>query len=75
MCEILFIVQNTWGVWVSNYLVIKKHVEWSEFVIDLIARFKDDIGLSVVDQFNKLQQLGSIEEDIDEFDNLRSLME
>lgn len=50
-------------------------MEWSEFVIDLIARFKDDIGLSVVDQFNKLQQLGSIEEDIDEFDNLRSLME
>ena len=62
-------------VWVSNYLAIKKHVEWSEFVIDLSARFKDDMGLSVVEQFNKLQQLGSIEEYIDEFDNLRSLME
>lgn len=62
-------------VWVSNYLAIKKHIEWSEFVIDLSARFKDDMGLSVVEQFNKLQQLGTIEEYIDEFDNLRSLME
>lgn len=62
-------------VWVSNYLAIKKNVDWSEFVIDLSARFKDEIGLSVVEQFNKLQQTGSIEDYIDEFDNLRSLME
>ena len=62
-------------VWISNYLSVKKNVDWSEFVIDLSARFKDESGLNVVEQFNKLQQTGTIEEFIDEFDNVRSLME
>ena len=62
-------------VWVSNYLSIKRNVDWTEFVIDLSARFKDESGLNVVEQFNKLQQTGSIEDYIDEFDNSRSLME
>ena len=62
-------------MWISNYLSVKKNVEWSEFVIDLSARFKDESGLNVVEQFNKLQQTGTIEDFIDEFDNVRSLME
>ncbi|XP_017227846.1 uncharacterized protein LOC108203433 [Daucus carota subsp. sativus] len=62
-------------VWVSNYLSIKKNVDWTEFVMDLSARFKDDSSLNVVEHFNKFQQTGSIEDYIDEFDNSRSLME
>lgn len=62
-------------VWVSNYLSVRRHVEWSEFVIDLSARFKDDLTSNVVEKFNRLQQTSTIENYIDEFDNLRSLLE
>lgn len=62
-------------VWISNYLSIRRQVEWSEFVIDLSARFKDELGSNVVEKFNRLQQNDTIENYIDEFDNLRSLME
>lgn len=62
--------------WVTNYLSIKKNVEtdWNDFVADLNARFKDNSGINVVEQFNKLQQLDVLEDYIDEFENLRSVM-
>lgn len=41
-------------VWMSSYMAIMRNVEWSEFVIDLIARFKDEVGIHVVENFNKL---------------------
>ncbi|XP_056692219.1 uncharacterized protein [Spinacia oleracea] len=64
------------GGWVMNYLSVRKHmmVEWNDFVADLYARFRDNSALNVVETFNKLQQLSTIEEYIDEFENLRSIM-
>ncbi|XP_021848493.1 uncharacterized protein [Spinacia oleracea] len=49
-------------------------VDWNDFVADLYARFSDDSAHNVVENFNKLQQNGSLEEYIDEFENLRSIM-
>lgn len=61
-------------IWVSNYLSARKQVDWGEFVIDLSARFRDEIGHDIVEQFNKLQQVNSLEAYIDDFENLRSLL-
>uniref|UniRef100_A0A803MB64 Chromo domain-containing protein n=1 Tax=Chenopodium quinoa TaxID=63459 RepID=A0A803MB64_CHEQI len=56
--------------WVMNYLSIRRSVvvDWNDFVVDLYARFQDDSALDVVEQFNRLQQSGSIEDYIDEFE-------
>ncbi|XP_074336044.1 uncharacterized protein LOC141673210 [Apium graveolens] len=61
-------------IWVFNYLYVRKQVDWGEFVIDLSARFRDEVGHDVVEQFNKLQQFTSLEAYIDDFENLRSLL-
>uniref|UniRef100_A0A803L5Q0 Ty3 transposon capsid-like protein domain-containing protein n=1 Tax=Chenopodium quinoa TaxID=63459 RepID=A0A803L5Q0_CHEQI len=62
--------------WVMNYVSIRRSVavDWNDFVVDLYARFRDNSALDVVEQFNRLQQLGSIEDYIDEFEKLRSVM-
>lgn len=60
--------------WVSSYLAIRKDVEWDDFIIDLTARFKDGKGINAVEQFNKLEQGESLEDYIDEFENLRSVL-
>ncbi|XP_056690117.1 uncharacterized protein [Spinacia oleracea] len=62
--------------WVMNYLSVRKHmmVEWNDFVVDLYARFRDNSALNVVETFNKLHQVSTLEEYIDEFENLRSIM-
>uniref|UniRef100_A0A803N1M4 Integrase zinc-binding domain-containing protein n=1 Tax=Chenopodium quinoa TaxID=63459 RepID=A0A803N1M4_CHEQI len=48
-------------------------VDWNDFVVDLFARFKDTSALDAVEQFNRLQQLGSIEDYIDDFEKLRHI--
>ena len=60
--------------WVTSYLAVRKGVDWSDFVIDVNARFKDDYSRNVVEKFNKLQQDGSLEQYIDDFETLKSLM-
>ncbi|XP_056695073.1 uncharacterized protein [Spinacia oleracea] len=62
--------------WMMNYLSVMKSmiVDWNDFVADLYARFRDDSAHNVVENFNKLQQNGSLEEYINEFENLRSIM-
>lgn len=49
-------------------------MDWGEFVVDLIVRFRDDTSYDVVEQFNRLQQTSNLETYIDDFENLRSLM-
>uniref|UniRef100_A0A803LN84 Retrotransposon gag domain-containing protein n=1 Tax=Chenopodium quinoa TaxID=63459 RepID=A0A803LN84_CHEQI len=60
--------------WVSSYLSSRTLVDWQDFVIDVNGLFKDEIGVNVVEEFNKLQQTGSIETYVDEFENLRAIM-
>lgn len=60
--------------WVLNYLANRKNVDWNIFVIDLSARFRDDKSSDIVEQFNKLCQVDSLEKYIDDFEDLRALM-
>lgn len=60
--------------WVTSYLVVRKFVKWEYFIIDLIERFRDDGASKIVEQFNKLQQNWQLEDYIDEFESVRSLM-
>lgn len=62
--------------WVMNYLSVTRAVvvDWNDFVADLYARFKDDSGMNVVEHFNRLQQMGSIEDYVDQFENLSMMM-
>ena len=42
--------------------------------MDLCARFGEELGMNVVEEFNKLEQKGAIDDYLDAFENLRSLM-
>jgi len=61
-------------VWFSSYIAVKKNVEWDEFIMDVCGRFKEDLGCRVVEDFNKLQQTGPIDEYLERFEELKSLM-
>ena len=61
-------------VWFSSYIAVKKNVEWDEFIMDVCGRFKQDLGCRVVEDFNKLQQTGPIDEYLERFEELKSLM-
>lgn len=43
-------------------------------MIDLNARFKDEVGYNVVERFNKLEQQDTLENYIDDFEHLRAVM-
>ncbi|XP_056688753.1 uncharacterized protein [Spinacia oleracea] len=58
--------------WVTSYLTSRRNVDWGEFCLDLMARFRDTRGSNTVEQFNKLKQSDSIESYLDEFEDLRS---
>ncbi|XP_074304368.1 uncharacterized protein LOC141639077 [Silene latifolia] len=60
--------------WFNSYIIIRPHVEWDDFIVDLYARFKEEIAGNVVEEFNKLHQVGSIDDYLDAFENLKGLM-
>lgn len=60
--------------WYNSYIVVRRQVDWEDFVVDLCSRFKEDIGSNVVEEFNKLSQSGTIDEYLDTFENLKGLM-
>ena len=60
--------------WIISYLSVRHHVDWNDFIFDLTARFKAETGSIAVEQFNKLTQSFSLEEYIDSFEHLRSIM-
>ncbi|XP_074267352.1 uncharacterized protein LOC141590682 [Silene latifolia] len=62
------------GDWFNAYMAARVTVSWSSFVLDLCARFVDDVGDNVVEKFNKLHQLGSLNDYLDSFEYLKSLM-
>ncbi|KAK9698242.1 hypothetical protein RND81_08G090700 [Saponaria officinalis] len=58
----------------NSYIVVRQNVVWDEFIVDLCARFKEEIAGNVVEEFNKLYQTNSIDDYLDAFENLRGLM-
>lgn len=58
----------------SSYIVKQKNVDWTEFVIHLSARFRDEAGVNIVEKLNKVSQTASLEEYGNEFEELKSLI-
>ncbi|KAK2980948.1 hypothetical protein RJ640_025097 [Escallonia rubra] len=60
--------------WFGTYIKAKGRVHWGEFVRDLNSRFAKLFKESVIGEFHKLRQLGSVELYYNEFETLRSVL-
>jgi len=61
-------------VWFASYIVVKKSVEWSDFIVDVCSRFKEELGTRVIEDFHNLQQWGMVDSYLEKFEELKSLM-
>jgi len=61
-------------IWFSSYILGRRHITWEEFIVDVCSRFRDDLGSKVVEDFNKLQQMGTLEEYLARFEELKALL-
>lgn len=60
--------------WFNSYIAVRRSVDWEDFLGDLCDGFKEEIGSNVVEEFNKLNQTGTIDDYLDAFGNLKGLM-
>lgn len=60
--------------WFDAYTSVRRNVDWGNFCLDLSVRFRDDECRNVVEEFNKLTQVGTLEDYLDKFEDLMSLM-
>jgi len=49
-------------IWFSSYILRRRKLTWEEFIYDISARFKDNLGSKVVEEFNKLTHMGSLDD-------------
>ena len=61
-------------IWFVSYILRRRGVSWDDFVIDVCARFRDNLGGKVIEEFNRLQQDGTIDEYLAKFEELKALM-
>jgi len=40
--------------WFASYIMGRRDVSWEEFIVDVYARFWNDVGSKVIEEFNKL---------------------
>ena len=59
-------------LWVAGYLSNRKNVDWEDFKFYVVARFQDNSCNNVVENYNKLVQVGSLEDYIDSFEHANS---
>jgi len=55
----------------NSYILIRKHVDWDDFIVHLCARFRGDMGRQVVEEFSKLHQIGELDDYLEILKNLR----
>lgn len=67
-------LQGKAEVWFSSYILGRKHVDWDDFIVDLCARFRGDMGRQVVEEFNKLHQGGGLDDYLEAFEELKALL-
>lgn len=60
--------------WYNGYAMGRQAILWEDFVVDVFARFGDELGSHVVDEFNKLKHVGPIDGYLEKFKELKSLM-
>ncbi|KAK2990607.1 hypothetical protein RJ640_019887 [Escallonia rubra] len=58
--------------WYAAYIKPVENVDWNSFVTDLNARFSVLTGVSVLGEFNKLQQIGTVDDYFNRFEALRA---
>jgi len=61
-------------IWFASYIAVKKSVEWDDFIVDVCDRFREELRGTIVEEFNKLQQVGSLDDYLDSFEELKSMM-
>lgn len=61
-------------IWFQQVKLAKGEVNWEVFCTAVSQRFGNPNFLDKVDEFNKLQQLGSVKEYQEKFKDLRTLM-
>ena len=61
-------------MWFNGYVLNRPQLIWEEFVVDVSARFRDELGSQVVEDFNKLTQTGTIDQYLERFEDLKALM-
>nr|XP_027081138.1 uncharacterized protein LOC113703854 [Coffea arabica] len=60
--------------WFQGVKIEKPMLSWEEFVDLLCRRFNDRTCRDIVEEFNKLQQIGNVEEYQEKFEELKALM-
>jgi len=58
-------------VWFNSYILGRRNVAWEDFIFDLCARFRDNLGSKIVEEFNKLTQVGLLGDYIAKFEDLK----
>jgi len=61
-------------IWFNSYILGRRHITWEEFIVDVCSRFRDDLGSKVVEDFNRLQQGGTLDEYLVRFEELKALL-
>jgi len=62
-------------IWFNSYILGRRNLAWEEFIFDLCARFKDNLGSKIVEEFNRLHQVGSLDDYIAKFEELKALLQ
>lgn len=60
--------------WFTSYIMGRKGVSWDDFIVDVCRRFRDNFGGKVTEEFNRLQQDGTIDEYLAKFEELKALL-
>ncbi|KAK2973606.1 hypothetical protein RJ640_027516 [Escallonia rubra] len=58
--------------WYAAYIKPIENVDWDSFVRDVYARFSSLTGVSVLGEFNKLHQMGTVDDYFNRFEALRA---
>jgi len=70
----LMYLQGKAETWFSSYILGRNHIVWDDFIVDLCARFRDDMGRQVVEEFNKLNLIGELDDYLEKFEELKALL-
>ena len=60
--------------WFASYIAVRRNVDWSDFIVDVCNRFREELGSRIVEDFHKLHQMGSVEYYLEKFEELKSLL-
>ncbi|PIN00381.1 hypothetical protein CDL12_27116 [Handroanthus impetiginosus] len=63
--------QGKAAVWFQNYLEERSLPTWEELVVAVMKRFDDIVPELVIGEFNRLQQLGSVQDYYERFDDVK----